>query len=91
MLSLYTYTFLASAEEVLIYPLNLFWGVTLENPVLQTTPQKKSQGVRSGERASQVPQLIIVPDIVQSLQTHTCSVGSSRVLLKPAIKSFLFC
>jgi hypothetical protein len=41
MLSLYTYTFLASVEEVLIYPLKLFWGVTLINLVLQTTPQKK--------------------------------------------------
>jgi hypothetical protein len=41
MLSLYTYTFLAS-EEVLIYLLKLFWGVTLVNLVLQTTPQKKS-------------------------------------------------
>jgi hypothetical protein len=41
MLSLYTYTFLALAEEVLIYPLKLFWGVTLVNLVLQTTPQKK--------------------------------------------------
>jgi hypothetical protein len=40
MLSLYTYTFLASAEEVLIYPLKLFWGVTLVNLVLQTTPHK---------------------------------------------------
>jgi hypothetical protein len=60
MLSLYTYTFLASAEEVLIYPLKLFWGVTPVNLVLQTTPQKISQGVRSGERASQVPQLIIL-------------------------------
>jgi hypothetical protein len=59
MLSLNTYTFLASVEEVLIYPLKLFWGVTLVNVVLQT-PQKKSQGVRSGVRASQVPQLIIL-------------------------------
>jgi hypothetical protein len=42
MLSLYTYTFLTSAEEVLIYPLKLFWGVTLVNLVLQTTPHKKS-------------------------------------------------
>jgi hypothetical protein len=41
MLSLYTYTFLASAKEVLIYPLKLFWGVTLVNLVFQTTPQKK--------------------------------------------------
>jgi hypothetical protein len=39
MLSFYTYTFLASAEEVLIYPLKLFSGVTLVNLVLQT-PQK---------------------------------------------------
>jgi hypothetical protein len=61
MLSLYTYTFLTSAEEVLIYHLKLFWGVTLVNLALQTTPQKKkSQGVRSGERASHVPQLIIL-------------------------------
>jgi hypothetical protein len=60
MLSLYTYTFLALAEEVLIYPLKLLWGVTLVNLVLQTTPPKKSQGVRLGERPSQVPQLIIL-------------------------------
>jgi hypothetical protein len=78
MLSLYTYTFLASAEEVLIYPLKLFWGVALVNLVLQTTPQKKSQGVRSGERASQVTTADnSVPNIGQSLHRHTCSVGSS--------------
>jgi hypothetical protein len=59
MLSLYTCTFLASVEEVLIYPLKLFWEVTLVNLVLQTTPQKKSR-VRLGERAIQVPQLIIL-------------------------------
>jgi hypothetical protein len=29
MLSLYTYTFLASVEEVLIYPMKLFWGLLL--------------------------------------------------------------
>jgi hypothetical protein len=43
MLSLYMYTLLTLAEEVLIYPLKLFWGVTLVNLVLQTTPQKKSR------------------------------------------------
>jgi hypothetical protein len=30
-------------------------------------------------------------DIGQSLHRHTCSLGNSRVLLKPAIESFFFC
>jgi hypothetical protein len=43
----------------------------------------KSQGLRSGDRAGQIPLLIIVPeDIGQSLNRHTCGVGSSWVLLK---------
>jgi hypothetical protein len=46
MLSLYTYTFLASGEEVLIYPLKLFWGglpyYILGLPLLQAPPRPPS-------------------------------------------------
>jgi hypothetical protein len=48
--------------------------------------KKKQHGLRSGEHAGQISLLIILsPEhIGQSLHRHTCNVGSSCVLLKPA-------
>jgi hypothetical protein len=87
-LSLSTWTFLALAKEVLIYTLkplcrNIFFsflraGVTLLSSLPFKQPQKKSQGLRSGERAGQTPLLIILsPKTSDKACIDTCSVGSS--------------
>jgi hypothetical protein len=47
-------------------------GVTVVKFVLQTTPEKKPQALRSRERAVQIPLLILLsPKTSDSLQRHT--------------------
>jgi hypothetical protein len=79
------------------FPTNIFFwffhsGVTVIYFVLQTTPEEKSQGLRFGERAGQIPLLInLTPKTSDKACIDMCSVGSSRTLLKPAIESSYFC